>query len=355
MCPERSEKGHAAEDRPHGASPRRRTRIARLLLHSIGLVLFAVLVAYFWPGIRKTWTQIRWDVLAWSCVLFPVLMAFKAERFRLLAREVAGSMSYRYAYIVFLASYFIGVITPGRVGEFAKVHYLMKEGGVSASRALRPALVDRLFDLLCLLVVASAGWVLVGLQNIGGMSPAKVAAFAMLAIVVVAGPLWARPPIRALAGIRAFGKRWPRLMAWLDDTLAVFYTRVGGICALLTAVSYAIGFYQMLIIGRSIGIDQISYAAMCVITATISLAMLLPVSVSGFGTREAAAILLMGQMYGIPKEQAISFSLLCFGVVNVFGGLVGLVCWLLMPLYHGKGFRESLGEIRAEFEDTKSR
>ena len=76
---------------------------------------------------------------------------------------------------------------------------------------------------------------------------------------------------------------------------------------------------------------------MCVITAAISLAMLLPVSVSGFGTREAAAIFLMGQMYGIPKEQAISFSLLCFGVFNVFGGLVGLVCWLLMPLYTEKG------------------
>ena len=124
-----------AHGRPTPQTAIRRSRVLRLLLHSIGLVLFAVLVIRFWPGIRKTWSEINWTLLALSCLLFPVEMAFKVQRFRLLVRKMVGALSYRFASLVYLAAYFIGVITPGRVGEFAKVHYLMSDKNESAARA----------------------------------------------------------------------------------------------------------------------------------------------------------------------------------------------------------------------------
>ncbi len=352
MCPDRPGNASESKERVPGGPTRRWRKVVSILVHGIGLVLFAVLVAYYWPGIRKTWAQIHWGAVVWSCALFPIVMALKVERFRLLTREVAGAMSYRYAYLVYLASYFIGVITPGRMGEFAKVHYLMRGGKASASQALRSTLIDRLFDMLCLLTVGSVGWVVLGLHNLEGMTHAKIIGFALTGAVVLTAPLWSRPPIRAIGRIRIFGMHFQRLMAWLDETLRAFYTPVGGMSALLTIAAYAIGFYQSSVIARSVGIEGISYFAMCVITAAINLAMLLPVSVSGFGTREASAIFLLGQMYQIPRDQAISFSLLSFGVFNVFGGLVGLACWLLMPLYRKRGFKESLTHIKAELEKS---
>jgi len=351
MHPNRSDTAHKPGRDAKVRPALRSRRILNILVHSVGLVAFVVLVAYFWPGIRKAWAHLHWGLFAWSCALFPILMAFKVERFRLLTREAVGALSYRYAYLVYFATYFIGVITPGRVGEFAKVHYLMKDKGVSASRALRPVLMDRLFDLLCLAAVGSVGWAVVGIQRIEGMTPLKVGGFVLLGVLFLTGPLWGRLPVRAMARSTAFGGRLGQLMGWLDDTLASFYTRVGGLSALLTAVAYAIGFYQALVIARSVGIDEIGYLSMCVIMAAISLAMLLPISVSGFGTREAAAILLMGQMYDIPKDQAISFSLLYFVVFNGVGGLIGFVCWLLMPLVRGKGSKESLTQLKAELDE----
>lgn len=329
-----------------------RPRILSLLVHSIGLVLFAVLVVRFWPGIRKTWTEIHWDLFGLSCALVPVMMSFKVQRFRLLSRTMVGALSYRFTYLVYFAAYFIGVITPGRIGEFAKVHYLMSKKGVSAAQALRPTLVDRLLDMLCLVAVGAVGWAALGLYRIGGVASAKIAGFVALGVAALTGPIWGRAVIRALGRRATFGVRAARTMVWLEETLAAFYTRIGAQCSLLTIAAYTIGFFQAWLIARSVGIHEIPYHSMCVIMAAISLAMLVPISVSGFGTREASAIFLMGKMYGIPEDRAIGFSLLYFAVFNVFGGLVGLVCWLAMPFYRRKGLKH-LANLKAEENGTE--
>ncbi len=59
---------------------------------------------------------------------------------------------------------------------------------------------------------------------------------------------------------------------------------------------------------------------------------LVPISVSGLGVREASLVMLLPG-YGVPMEQALSFSLVIFGML-VFSGLIGGLCeaWdLLMP------------------------
>jgi uncharacterized membrane protein YbhN (UPF0104 family) len=332
---------------------RRRPNVLRVLLHLIGFALFAVLVVRFWPGIRSTWGQIHWGTFAVACAVVPLEMVFRAQRFRLLTRDMVGAVSYRFAYLVYLAGVFFGTVTPGRIGEFAKVHYLMKEKGATALQALRPTLVDRVFDMLFLAAVGGVGWAVLGIHRAVGATPAKIIGFAALAVVLVTGPVWGRPPIRALAR-RSFLKGRPaRLLVWLDETLAAFFTPLGGKSAVLTLLAYALGFFQVWLVARSVGITEIPFLTLCVIMAAISLAMLLPISVSGFGTREAAAVLLMGQMYGIAQERAISFSLLYFGSVNVFGGLVGLACWLAMPLHRGEGLKKSIAAFRAEMEETE--
>jgi hypothetical protein len=264
---------------------------------------------------------------------------------------MVGEVSYRFAYLVYLAGFFFGAVTPGRIGEFAKAHYLVKELGTTASRALRPTLVDRLFDMLCLAAVGGVGWAILGIHHIAGATPAKVAGFAALGILVVTGPLWGRPPIRALARQRRFQGRPARLLAWLDETLAAIFTPLGAKSAALTLLAYLFGFFQAWLVARSVGITEIPFLTLCVIMAAISMAMLLPISVSGFGTREAAAVLLMGQMYGIAQERAIGFSLLYFASVNVFGGMVGLACWLALPFRREEGLKRSISTIRTEMEE----
>ena len=55
-----------------------------------------------------------------------------------------------------------------------------------------------------------------------------------------------------------------------------------------------------------------------------SLITLLPISISGLGTREAVMIAYLGTA-GISSEAALGFSLLVFFTFYICGGLIGLV------------------------------
>jgi uncharacterized membrane protein YbhN (UPF0104 family) len=67
-----------------------------------------------------------------------------------------------------------------------------------------------------------------------------------------------------------------------------------------------------------------------------SLITLLPISISGLGTREAAMIAYLATV-GIPAEAALSFSLLVFVTFYVAGGLIGAVAWWIKPVPLNKG------------------
>jgi len=58
---------------------------------------------------------------------------------------------------------------------------------------------------------------------------------------------------------------------------------------------------------------------------------LLPISISGIGTRDAVIIAYLGSL-GITAEGAFGFSLLITLMFYTSGGLMGLAAWWLKPL-----------------------
>ena len=81
-----------------------------------------------------------------------------------------------------------------------------------------------------------------------------------------------------------------------------------------------------LALGLKTSFIQISFAV-----ALGSLVTLLPISISGLGTREAAIVAYLGTA-GVPAEMALSFSLLVFLTFYVAGGLMGAVAWWVKPI-----------------------
>ncbi len=75
-----------------------------------------------------------------------------------------------------------------------------------------------------------------------------------------------------------------------------------------------------------VGFMQITYAA-----AIGSLVTLLPVSISGLGTREAAIIAYLGAQ-GVTSEGALGFSLLVFFTFYIAGGIIGAAAWWVKPV-----------------------
>ena len=77
------------------------------------------------------------------------------------------------------------------------------------------------------------------------------------------------------------------------------------------------------LLGRAIGV-ALPFWYCLVFHPLVVLATALPVSLGGFGVREAGYVLLLGRI-GIPPSDAVVLSLLWFAVTAVAGLLGGLV------------------------------
>lgn len=270
-------------------------------------------------------------------VLFNLPMVLlKSLRWQALMRSQTLSYKVSSAYLAYFGSIFIGFLTPGRLGEFIKALHVSRDCEVSIGRAFSSVLVDRLFDLYMLVIVGAMAlaslsltlttndWLLFGLLVVVLVAP-------LVLLVSERGFGWLKHLARRLVGqdspmVTRLGSTINDLRAGLRVLAPI--TLLGGV--LLTVLAYSIFFSQCyltaLALGLQVGIVTTSFAV-----ALGSLITLLPISISGLGTREATIIAYLGTV-GIAPAEALGFSLLVFVTFYLGGGLMGAVAWWIKPV-----------------------
>ena len=311
----------------------RRQRWGRWALQLLGLALLAVLITRL--DLPRVLATLR------GAALLPILVAIagllpliglKTARWWLVMRGQGLHMRPGAAYQAYFASLFIGYLTPGRLGEFVKAFYVREESPHSTAHALSSVLADRLFDLYLLLGVGA----LALLRLVTG----RAALVILLLAVLLIGPLWVFLADPSFAWLRRQGIRLGRIGVRLfaDDGWLVDLRRglhqIGWhtalIAGLLTLLAYGVFFSQCYLLARSLGLE-VSYGAVMFAVALGSLIALVPVSINGLGTRDAAMIAYL-RTAGVVPEAALSFSLLFFFTFTIAGGLIGAGAWLLRPV-----------------------
>jgi uncharacterized membrane protein YbhN (UPF0104 family) len=194
-------------------------------------------------------------------------------------------------------------------------------------RAALSVFFDRFSGLwvLCVMSLLAA----VGLAVAGSVTahelPAGFAGYVLLLVAVVAAPLlpWPTGWLRALRLVQ---------LARLADQIDALRSRLRvERPALLrsTWLSIAVQLLSALafwLCGYAVGVD-LSYARMLAAAAPIFVMAALPVGVAGFGTRELAAVLVLG-FFGISGDRATAASLL-FGLTGVAQGMLAAPLFLL--------------------------
>jgi uncharacterized protein (TIRG00374 family) len=272
-------------------------------------------------------------VFASVALLFPLIL-LKTVRWQEILRAQAVRFDLRPAYLAYFGSIFIGFLTPGRLGEFVKALHVSRDCGVAQSRALASVLADRLFDLYALLIVGAVALVAVS-------AGATTVLAVIVTAVIVTVPLVLLMYDRAFGIVQRLDALGPRKMqdfsrrafSWADEVRLELRKLTGRrlvVAVLLTVVSYFLFFGQTYLLALALDLD-VSYAKISFVTALGSLVTLLPISISGLGTREAVMIAYLGTM-GVAHDAALGFSLLVFLTFYVGGGLIGALAWLLKPL-----------------------
>lgn len=300
----------------------------------IGLVIFGfVLTKVNVPDIFVIFSGIRVFYITFAFLLTVPLIAIKTYRWKYLLKMQDIDYSFKAAFLMYLTGMYMGIITPGRVGEFIKGFYLRNDKNVSLSKAFSGVLVDRLFDLFVLITLGCSGLAIFSLprqQSLGILAVVSV-------IILVTGVLLSKKLTRRVIQFVYKGTALRSYQEKIDESVNGFYLGIEElkklrlvIPLLITVFAYLLFYAQGYLIAKSLNIPiSFFYLVFCV--SLVSLVALIPISISGIGTRDATLIVLFS-VQGLTREAAVSLSLALLFVFYVSVGGMGALAWWKRPV-----------------------
>ncbi|MCK6588044.1 MAG: flippase-like domain-containing protein [Polyangiaceae bacterium] len=283
-----------------------------------GALLRVLASAEFWP-------------LFGAVALNAVNLGLKVERWRLLLRSQGRTYSVGRAWVAYLSSSSVGMLTPGRVGDALRAQYLRHDLGVSYSEGLASVVMDRVCDLYVL-----AAFVVVGVYRFSAVVVGELAWIAWVGLfATVLAPLSLLVPGIAEAVVRRVYAR--ALGSGMEaGGLAKFLEALRGLvrrplaaAGAMTAAAFLVNYAQGFLLARALHLT-ISFFDMVCLMAIASLLGLIPISVSGVGVREVLFALVFPALgYGV--EAGVGLGLLIFAAMYLAPIAAGFVSFQMAP------------------------
>lgn len=305
----------------------RRTRarlfaVARVLV-SVGLLVFL----FYWEGMGRIFGAIRGADALMVFVIFVLMFTehiHATYKWLILLRHSAGNVTFWTLLRIRYLSAFLGTFGPGAVTiEVVRLYGLARHTS-DLAMSFTSILMDRLLGLTGLSLMILLGVVLDSRSTVPGIGYWAAGALAMI-----------------LAGwIAIMNPRFRRLTDWMlsphwlsvvrDKQNKVYlsldtYRGRSGLLAWGMVQSIIFNLLRILVVmvgAKAVGVEAPTSAYFVVVPVVI-FAMLIPISMSGWGVREAMFAALL-PLYGADREAVIAMSLL-IGVCGVLSTLPGAV------------------------------
>ncbi|MBR3370397.1 MAG: flippase-like domain-containing protein [Rhodobacteraceae bacterium] len=277
-------------------------------LAGLGVVVWLVDPASLGPHLRAV--DMRWMALAVAALAGQIVVS--ALRWQLTAQALGVRLPTLWAICEYSLSVLGNTLLPGGVlGDVGRVARMRAHGGWRL--AVGSVVIERLAGQVALALAAGigVGWWAVVYHGAGALVIAPLVA--LLVALVWGGGRWLGARWLPCAVRDAVRAAWcapavlPRQLAY---TGVILCCNLGGVWAAAQAVG----------VGLGLG------AALFVIPLTL-LAMLVPVSVNGWGLREGAALMLW-PLVGVAGSQAVAASI-SFGLAALGAALLAVIPWAL--------------------------
>ncbi|MEK6970431.1 MAG: lysylphosphatidylglycerol synthase transmembrane domain-containing protein [archaeon] len=291
-------------------------------------------------------------VLSAFGVWIIVLLA-KSIKWKWVIAGLDGNISMIKSIRVLLIGLFIGVITPGRIGDFIRVLYIKDE--LKTGKGIMAVVIDRVLDIGTLILFAVIATLFL-VSNTGH------SAISLPLLAVTAGAFI----LLVFIGFnRHIAKKiWKILKRFLPDSLVEmishhavdFYDSIPILLKnkkfLVGSLVFSVGAWLATvtmgyILMLAVGIEVDWQVALIVIPA-ISLIEIIPFGIAGVGTRELAAVVTLS-LFGVSPEVAILFSMLYFVVGYSPSFVVGGILFNKEP----PALKKNLSKLVSAFKSGK--
>jgi len=267
-----------------------------------------------------------------SLLLFVVVNAILALRWWVICQRLEMGVAFKELFQVYYISWFLSIIPLAAISPISKLIYLKDEGKPTDITAVSITL-DKLFDIIGLMFFSLFGivyfpqsffkdlhlWV-----YFGGT------AFLVLVILVFGSRIW--KILKELLR-RYSSQKLQKLGSGLELYLTKFWSEFDiKLFSLLLGISITIGLLRSLILyllAISLNI-HVSFGLIIACRALFGIVNIVPISVSGLGTRDAILLPALS-LSGVSKEFALALGFVAF-LWALISKISGIIFWVKRPL-----------------------
>jgi uncharacterized membrane protein YbhN (UPF0104 family) len=302
----------------------------KILAICAGILLLAVMVAIVDPaGVLDALSRVPPGHVVAAVVVVQIQIVLSALRWRFTAARLGHLIPTPVAIREYYLGGVLNQILPGGVaGDAARVYRNSDALAGGWKRAATAVVLERLsgqFAFFLLTCLGLISWAILLPQTLPiDPVPLALVVSAIIAVIVIFA-MWLHKPLKA-----RFGRLGPDLAAafWQDGA---FRTQTG--LSVLIIGTYVATF---LLASDAVGATLPPIAAFTAVPLSL-LAMLMPIGVGGWGTREAAAVALW-PLFGFTGAEGLAASLL-YGVFSLTGTALPGIVMLIVSLIGRSGRR----------------
>lgn len=288
-------------------------RHKKILRLAFGLLLVAVLLHRLGPSeVAQTIISARPLYVLMAISIYAGTFLILSTRWRTILHDMGGDVPLVSAYQAFAGGMILSDITPARIGELSRP--LLVRDRIEISRGLASVVLDRLSDILTMLILGACGLILFFREGM-------IAIPLMLAIVVLTSvAIWRRRTeiagrLRGSDCLAPLARSFDELSAIKDIRLVM--TR----SVLLTIIAWVTHALRVYILASSVG-QAPSLQMLFLLLPLVSALALIPVSISGLGLVEGGMAALLASQ-GIPASTGLSIAFLDRMVTVAFHIIAG--------------------------------
>ena len=277
-------------------------------------------------------SDLRWVVA--TLPVFALAIVLRAVRwwslFAAAQRPPLRAVTY-----ALLVGFFFNNILPARAGEAARVIALHKRAGSPKAEAVGTIVVERLFDVIALLIVlfASYPW----LPELSWLRAAAIVGAVVMAVLLALSFVivryderavhWLLSPLRRIKREAVAVRLEPAAINATRGLVALRTPRIAARGMALTIASWGVLGASYWILTLAFHLDMPFVAGILVMIAT-NLSLALPSSPAALGVWEAATVVAL-RAFGVPQAEALTYGLVLH-LINLVPFLI-IGCGLLGP------------------------
>ena len=227
------------------------------------------------------------------------------------------------AFRIHMIGYFYAMLTPAKLGYLLKIFYLKNETGKSTGECASGVIIDRFLDMMVLALFALAG----ALVIINTSTNALIQVSFTLLLFVTGGIFLFSKKVNHFTLKTAYNFIMPeKIKKQTKQSYQDFYKNLPEVTSLimpflLTLINWLLIVTQTYIIVLAFSL-AISYFEFLFLFPLATIAGLLPITISGLGTREITLIALFPN---VPAESLVAMSLVALILYSYAPALLGWI------------------------------